>query len=164
MKRLFFLAVTLALLSASASALETGGSKSFSLHGHVAQAETPCTLNEGQMIDVPFGNVSINKVGSGQYLKNISYSINCVGIKNQIKFKMILVAPGTDWDPQAMVSSVEGLGVRIVNDGTPIALNRVFNIDLDHPPTLQAQLVTKTGLELTGRPFTAGGTLLVEYL
>jgi type 1 fimbria pilin len=164
MSRLCFLTVMLMTsYVSSVPAVQTGDSTTYAFKGHLIQANVPCTVNNGQVINVPFGNVSISKVGNGEYLQTISYTLDCGSATNSNTVSLMLQATPTDWDPQAMVASVQGLGVRILDGGTPVDLNKDIDIELDNPPELQAQLITKADVQLTEQAFTAGGTLIAEY-
>jgi type 1 fimbria pilin len=154
--------VLMAFSATCAQATTTGDSVEYAFKGHLVTSDTSCKVNDDQAISIPFGNVSIRKVASGQYMQNINYTLDC-GTGTKWSVTMTLKATPTDWDTQAMASSVSGLGVRILNAGTPVDLNTAIAIDLNNPPVLQAQLVSEQGVQLTEQPFTAGGTLIASY-
>lgn len=153
----------LIILVSPARSAQNGDNVAYAFKGHLIQSSAPCTVNNNQLINVSFGNVSVSKVSSGQYLKTIDYTLDCGSATSRNTVSMELKATSTDWDEMVMASSVSGLGVRILNNSKPIKLNSAINIDLNHPPLLQAQLVTSSQAKLTEQVFTAGGTLIAEY-
>lgn len=168
MKRRLYFSVLMFLTGTGygvyAQAEQTGDSVSYAFSGRL-MAATPCTISNDQVIDVPFGNVGINKLSSGtQYVRAINYQLDCGEMADTNTLKMILKAEPESWDAMAMMTSVDGLGVRILSDGAPMALNTSVTINPASPPQLQALLVIAPATELTEQPFSATGTLIVEYL
>ncbi|MEN4978169.1 fimbrial protein [Erwinia billingiae] len=148
---------------ASLAAAQTGDSTAYAFKGHLKQGKLPCTLNGGDVIEVPFGNVDIRKVGSGEYLENINYTLDCGSANSSNEVSFFLYATPTTWDAHAMAASAQGLGVLILNKGTPIDLNIDIPVELDNLPELQAQLVTDGKTDMTAQAFTAEGTLVGAY-
>lgn len=147
---------------------QTGDSVTYTFTGHLIQTVTPCTVNENEVINVPFGNVSVRKVTLGGYEQDINYRLDCgssVDTFNKVSIKVTATTGSPDWDNKALQSpEVPELGVEILKDGVAMELNKTISIDdPSHPPTLKAKLVTKEGAELSAQTFTAGGTLVAEY-
>lgn len=155
--------ILLTLFIGPVKATRTGDHLDYLFKGHLVQQNLPCSVNDGKVITISFGNVSISKVADGQYLQAINYTLDCGSATSSNTVSMTMKATSTDWDVQAMASSVAGLGIRILNSGDPIDLNSAINIDPGAPPTLQAQLVTAASAQLKEQEFTAGGTLMAEY-
>jgi len=158
------LPVLLALLLApGAVAQQVGDKMQVAFKGHLMPAITACQVNKDQTITAEFNNVGINKVASGQYILPLKYSLEkCDGAANTIK--MMLKATANGLDAATMSTSVAGLGVKVLKDGQPLALNQYFTIaDGQKPPQLQVQLVKDPAITLKESAFTATGTLLAEY-
>lgn len=148
--------------SCSVSAAQTGDSVNFNFTGRLVQ-QSFCIVNNDQVINVPFGNVGINKVESGRYIKDVNYQLDCKGAAPGATVNMLIKASPSAWDAMAAGTDIAGLGVRFLLEKTPMALNTAMPIDSNTPPHLQVQLVKDPSIELTEQPFTAIGTLLVTY-
>ncbi|EOZ7472401.1 fimbrial protein [Enterobacter hormaechei] len=150
------------IISASAAAVQTGDSVNFNFTGHLVQ-RSYCTVNNDQVINVPFGNVGVNKVDSGEYIQDIDYQLNCKGLAAGSTVNMMIRATPTSWDSHAAVTDVIGLGVRFLKEGQAIELNKAITVDPDSSPHLQVQLVKDPQTSLAEQQFTATGTLLASY-
>lgn len=150
------------IMSASAAAVQTGDSVNFNFTGHLVQ-QSFCTINNDQVINVPFGSVGVNKVDSGEYVQDINYQLNCKGLAADSTVNIMIRATPTSWDSHAAVTDVTGLGVRFLKESQAIELNEAIAVDPDSTPHLQAQLVKDPQTSLTGQQFTATGTLLASY-
>lgn len=145
------------------NAKQTGDSKSFLFSGTLIQT-TPCNINDDQPVMVTFGNVGISKIDTGRYVQDLHYSLNCGGATSKDKVLMLIKANPTSWDTQAIATDVTGLGAQVLKDGSPLELNTYIAIpDPASPPTLQIRLVKDPNMTLTDQPFTATGTLIIEY-
>lgn len=150
------------LYNAAANATQTGDSYKFKLTGKLVTSSR-CTVNNDQPITVDFGNVGVTKVASGQYIKDIQYTLVCKGATDASTVTMALEATAAGWDPKAMSTDVSDLGVYILKDGQPMSLNSPVAIASGNTPMLQAQLTQKTNSTLPEKKFTSSGTLVVEY-
>lgn len=102
-----------------ASANQVGDRVTYAFTGKLIAASA-CTVNNNKIIDVPFGNVGINKLTNGtDYTQNISWTLECGSLTDSNTLQMIIKATPESWDQKAMSSSVTGLGIRILKDGTP---------------------------------------------
>ena len=127
------------------------------------EASTQCTVNEGQPVEVHFGNVGIKKVESGKYLEPVPYRLDCGSANSTNTVSLKLKAIPAAWDAHAMSTSAEGLGVYILHAGDPIELNSALPVDPADPPMFEALLVQDPTAALSEQPFSATGTLLAEY-
>ncbi len=146
-----------------AQAKSTGDDVKFSFEGRLQAIRTACqiTNGKGEMIETVFGNVGINKVASGQYIKPLDYQLSNCGSGSNAIFMTFKAIP-SGFDETAISTNVNGLGVKILKDGQPLKLNETFKI-VD-APQLQVQLVKDPAITLQAIPFTAIGTLVVEYI
>ncbi|HDL7412801.1 TPA: fimbrial protein, partial [Yersinia enterocolitica] len=63
----------------------------------------------------------------------------------------------------AIQTDVQHLGIRILKNGIPFALNTRVAYDKNNPPELKAVPVKATGSTLSEGSFEATATLLVDY-
>ncbi|ELY4671737.1 fimbrial protein [Cronobacter muytjensii] len=145
-------------------AAQMGDKKSYNFTGLMVET-TPCVINGDQPIMVIFGNVGISKIDKGRYVQDLHYSLNCGGATSKDKVWMFIKANPTNWDAKAIATNVTGLGVQILNEGSPLELNTNITIsDPANPPALQVLLVKNPKVTLIDQPFTSTGTLIVEYV
>lgn len=124
-----------------------------------------CTVNNEETIEIRFGDVAIDKIDGSNYLKTIGLYVYCDGPNKDNVFMETVTFGGTatDFNPAAIDTDVEGLGIEIRQNGTPLAVGDVLKFaDLDFP-TLQAVPVKKSGVSLPEGAFEAWATVKVEY-
>ncbi|MGW1445100.1 fimbrial protein [Serratia rhizosphaerae] len=123
----------------------------------------PCQINNNKVIDVPFGEIGINRVDGKNYLKQVEAPLKCDD--SQLKWDLWLEVHGqaTAFDKAAVQSSVTDLGIHLMMDGKPLELNKPVLITPAPTLKLQAVPVKKAGAELPEGAFDASATLLVEY-
>jgi len=160
---LFLLIVLTGVYTSGANAEQKGDSISFKFTGRLHELSY-CSVNNDQPINVPFGNVGINKVTSGLYVQNINYTLSCEGVPAGATVEMMIQSSATAaWDVQAITTGVDGLGIKILNDGSPIDINKSISVSPENPPKLQALLVKDPDLTLTAQSFNSTATLLASY-
>lgn len=145
-------------------AKQTGDSVRYDFTGTL-RAMTQCKVNDDQVINVPFGNVSVNKVDSGIYFRTINYSLDCgsVGASNTVL--MTLRATPVATSDSTIATSAAGLWAQFYKEGAPVPLNKEFKIDdPTSPPKLEVKLVKDPDTDFKEGAFTATATLMVEYL
>ncbi|QHB31512.1 fimbrial protein [Yersinia canariae] len=125
----------------------------------------PCVINGGNTIDVPFGeNLGVNKIDGINYTQNVPYSMTCETVSSSLELGLTIVSASvTTFDPAAIQSDVPNLGIRILKNGVPFALNTRISYDKNNPPVLKAVPVKSTGATLSEGSFEATATLLVDY-
>jgi len=162
-RRIIALFVLLVLLPWQIQALQTGDRAKIEFSGRMVALPT-CQVSSDRVMAVAFGNVAINKIDSGEFIRPLLYSLtNCGTADNTVR--MLFKATPGEFDTSSMSTSMAGLEVKILKDGQPLALNQFFKIaDPQNPPELKMQLVQVPGVKLQESPFTAVGTLLAEYL
>lgn len=129
-------------------------------------APPPCTLDEGRVIDVDFGQrVGIRKVNGVNYLQPVPYRVACTGDAGTQPWEMVLTFSGTPtiFDEAAVQTDKAGLGIRILKEGLPFKLNTPVKITPGNYPKLEAVPVQSPGATLTEGPFEALATLRVDY-
>lgn len=147
----------------SVQAAVTGDIIEYTFGGRLVAQRTTCIVNDNREIDIQFGNVNITKVSTGQYILDIKYTLDCGNATDINTVYMKIQAISEPWDDKAINTSADGLGVRILSDGTSMELNKDIKINIANQPVLQAQLVQKPDTTLSEQSFSAVGSLLVEY-
>lgn len=143
---------------------QTGDSVMFKFTGRL-QAATPCTISNDKVIAVEFGNVAINRVDEGSYIREVKYTLDCGSAGSTNTVSMVFMAVSVPSDTAAFASSAPGLWVKVLKDGQPLALNKSFMVaSPQSPPRIDVQLVKDPASVLTEQDFTATGTLMAEYL
>lgn len=123
-----------------------------------------CVINNGQRIDVDFGQkVGIGKVDGQNYLQTVNYRIECEPDGSGQTLGLTLVAAASGFDNAAVPTNVPDLAVRLLLAGNAFVLNKRVTIDAANPPTLQAVPVKRQGAGLTPQTFSAQATLLADY-
>jgi type 1 fimbria pilin len=124
----------------------------------------PCTINDGGMVDVDFGErVGINKVNGVNYLKPMDYRITCESGATGLDMTLTLSGTETGYDQAAVQTDMADLGIKVLQNGTPFTLNTPLSIDPQNPPVLEAVPVKTPGATLTEGVFVATATLKAEY-
>ena len=132
-------------------------------HGELVEPPS-CTISEGQVIDVPFGlNIAVRKLDGVNYRQVVNYKIHC-GV-GQLEWSLSLKIAGqaTTFNPAALQTSVEGLGIEMLQDGKPLRLNTSMAIEPKHPPALEAVPVKDPAVKLLATAFEVTATLTAEY-
>ncbi|WP_273974771.1 MULTISPECIES: fimbrial protein [Serratia] len=142
------------------------GEADMTFHGTLI-APPDCTLNDGELIDVDFGEqVGIGKVDGNNYRQKVNYQITCErqSAGNEYgSLSLSLEGVAAAFDAQALGTDRADLGIRIYQDGTPFAPNTRIDIELANPPELNAVPVKRPGATLEKGTFEAWATLLAEY-
>ncbi|MEH5096716.1 MULTISPECIES: fimbrial protein [Atlantibacter] len=136
-----------------------------SFHGTLI--EPPCTINNDQTIDVPFGeDLGVNKIDGTNYLKAVDYQITCNASYSANNLAIVIdTANPTVFDDSAVRTSKSGLGIRILVDSQPVMFGeRIAVNNLNSPPLIQAVPVRDPAVSLTEGPFEATLTLRSDYL
>ncbi len=124
----------------------------------------PCTINDGGKVDVDFGNrVGVSKVDGVSYMQPVNYRITCTPGAGKWNMTLEVVGTPADYDDAAIVSNMDDLAVRLLQNGKPFTLNKPVSIKLNTPPTLEAVPVKRPGATLKEGAFEAAATLLAVY-
>lgn len=124
----------------------------------------PCTINSGGLIDVNFQQrVGINKVDGVNYLQTIDYKLVCDPSTNPWEVRLTVSGNATAYDPAAVQTNIDGLGIRLLQNGLPFTLNTSIIVPHGGSMVLQAVPVKKPGVTLPEGAFEASATLQAEY-
>ncbi len=124
-----------------------------------------CTINDGNQIDVNFGDkVGVSKVDGENYRQSMNYQINCNNVSNSPwSMTLALIGNATVFDQEALLTNNDNLGIRIYQNGEPFRPGSELVINSGSPPHLEAVPVKKAGATLRTGAFEAWATLKVDY-
>lgn len=125
----------------------------------------PCVINGGSTIDVAFGeNLGVNKIDGINYTQTVPYSVTCDSVSGGLELGLTIVSASvTAFDSSAIPTNIQNMGIRLLKDGIPFALNTRVAYDQNNPPVLKAVPVKAVGATLSEGAFEATATLLVDY-
>ncbi|WP_248945094.1 fimbrial protein [Serratia silvae] len=124
----------------------------------------PCTINDGNRIDVDFGErVGINKVDGVNYRQRLNYQITCEETASNSVLTLSLSGGATGFDSEALRTDKAGLGIRVYQNDQPFTPNSSLKIDQTNLPRLEAVPVKNAGATLTEGAFEAWATLRADY-
>lgn len=122
-----------------------------------------CVINGDRVIEVNFGkNLVTTQVDGQHYMKTLDYQLTCKNNKNnalQIQFK----GASTGFNTGALQTNQADLGIALIANGQPLAINSWVNFTYPNKPLLQAVPVKRPGGLLKAGDFSAGATLMVGY-
>lgn len=135
-----------------------------SFHGTLVAP--PCTINNGQIIDVFFGtNLGVNKIDGNNYKQPVNYSVDCdAGYSvNNLAIVVDTAAPAA-FDTAAVMTNKTGLGIRILVDGVAVTFaERIPLTNPTSPPKIEAVPVQDPSVTLNEGAFEATMTLRADY-
>ncbi|WP_426766912.1 fimbrial protein [Erwinia aphidicola] len=164
MKYSMLLALALVLPAIEASA----GVATVSLTGTLLMTPScKVTSADNRRIEVSFGDsVGISRVDGVQYRQPLNYHISCDNSK-PAKTGLVLTLKGDiasfDTSKAALQTSVKGLGIRILQNGSPMVINQPIKVTPTALPALEAVLVKQSDVTLQEGPFDAVATLMADY-
>lgn len=123
-----------------------------------------CTINNDQRIDIDFGaKISIAMIDGNNYREPINYQITCTPGTVKPDMAMVIMATDMPSDNTAIQTDNYFLGIRLLQNTTPVILNQEIIFDPASPPVLEAVPVTSDQSALTEGRFFASATIKVEY-
>ncbi|XNS20184.1 fimbrial protein [Serratia ureilytica] len=126
-------------------------------------APLPCVLNGNQPIEVNFGDeVLTTRINGENYLTPVDYKFTCTEPEKN-GMRLLLAGTGAGFDGKLLQTSVGGLGIAFLNNGSRIALNSWQNFTYPALPKLEAVPVKQANATLPTGEFTASATLRVDY-
>ena len=123
----------------------------------------PCHINNDQAINIHFGNVGVHKVDGTNYTQPINYQLKCDEQDPGLTLKMYVKGTQTGYDTAAITTTAPSLGIRILQNGQPMDINKGLVINYQSPPDLKAVPVQQPGSTLQEGGFQATATLMAEY-
>lgn len=158
------LLLTCGLMGVAVNAQAVDGEADMIFRGTLI-APPPCTLNDGNQVDVDFGaRVGINKVDGVNYRQRLNYQLTCNNpLGGNWALTLSLSGNAAEFDREALLTDKVNLGVRIYQNDTVFTPNSTLKIDLANPPRLEAVPVKNAGATLTEGAFEAWATLRADY-
>lgn len=159
---------TLAMLSIATLPLPCVGADNLQFTGNLLAPPGCVVSDKGGRIDVRFrSNIAVNRIDGELYRQAIPYQIECPGTSGTgITWHMRLTLKGAyaHFDPTALKSSVNDLGIKVLLGGTALIPNepREINVNASTPPALEAVPVKLIGAALPSTDFTASALLMAE--
>lgn len=138
------------------------GSTDINFHGTLI-SPPPCEINEGNDINVPFGDIGINKVDGVNYLKTLDYTVTCDESTEPWSMYLTLTGEMTSYDTAAVNTSAQGLGIKVFQGGRPFTLGEPVPVNPTALPVLTAVPVKDPSATLTEGDFVGTATLKAEY-
>jgi type 1 fimbria pilin len=125
----------------------------------------PCTINDGERVDVDFGErVGINKVDGVNYRQIMNYQITCDNAgSGSWALTLSLTGAAAGFDEQALQTNKTELGIRVYQNDKPFTPGSTLAIDISNPPRLEAVPVKREGATLTEGAFESWATLRADY-
>ncbi|HHR6038869.1 TPA: fimbrial protein [Providencia alcalifaciens] len=163
-KTLKVLLLASSLIAGISSVQAKDGEADMTFHGTLI-APPPCTINDGNQIDVDFGDrVGINKVDGENYRQQLNYQITCDSAENASwALKLSLSGSAAGFDNDALMTNKSGLGIRVYQNDKSFTPNSMLKINLANPPHLEAVPIKQAGATLTEGVFEAWATLRADY-
>ncbi len=125
-------------------------------------APPPCTINDDRPIEVDFGDVMTTRVDGDNYRMPVNYTLSCDGASSNA-MKLQVQGNGASFDGSVLQTNKVGLGIKLQQGDSKLAVNSWLNFTYPNAPALWAVPVKQSGATLTGGEFTAGATMKVAY-
>ncbi|WP_193016285.1 fimbrial protein [Proteus sp. FME41] len=125
-------------------------------------APPPCVINNGQMVEVNFGEVMSTRIDGTNYKQPITYNVECKKMPTNA-MKISVVGGSAGFDNNALKTNITGLGVHILYQNKMLRLGQTVNFTYPDIPALEAIPVRDYSATLTGGDFSAIATLRIEY-
>ncbi|OQV36223.1 fimbrial protein [Serratia marcescens] len=125
-------------------------------------APPPCTINDDRPIEVDFGDVMTTRVEGDNYRMPVNYTLSCTEASSNA-MRLQVQGNGASFDGSVLRTNKTGLGIRLQQGDSKLAVNSWLNFTYPNVPALWATPVKQSGATLTGGEFTAGATMKVAY-
>lgn len=159
--------LTALLVAATGGLVQAASAKDVNMTFHGTLVAPPCTISNGQTIEVDFGDdLGVEKIDGNNYKQNVNYSITCTTGYTPYNLAVVVdTASPASFDSSAIQTDKPDLGIRILVDGQPATFaQRVAVSDSTTPPKIEAVPVQSLGAVLSAGTFEASMTLRVDYI
>ncbi|MGL5425994.1 fimbrial protein [Serratia fonticola] len=129
-------------------------------------APLPCRLNDGNVVEVDFGNDMLTKNVDGKnYSQPIPFNLVCSGASNNAMKFRIQGTKASFGGTNILMTSNTNLGIAIQIKGFGLTVPINSDVKFTYPKTLplEAVPVKRPGSTLRSGKFTAGAILTVDY-
>lgn len=162
-----YLTVTGLLVTGGGIFTPKSPAKDFTVTLSVTVARGTCDIygvnGAGQPIDVDMGDMIISNIDGMHYQKNIPYELACSDTTDNPALRIMFGGTGADFNNRVLATSNINLGLQLKVDNISADLNSWHNFNYASKPELSVIPVTGGNGETEDGPFTAAGTLRVEY-
>ncbi|WP_210504815.1 fimbrial protein [Pantoea ananatis] len=124
-------------------------------------APPPCVINDDRPVEVEFGDVMTTRVDGSNYRRPVNYTLSCTSTSNAMKLQV--KGNGAAFDVTVLQTNKAGLGIKLLQGDSKLAINSWLNFTYPNKPELWAVPVKQAGATLTGGEFSAGATMAVDY-
>ncbi|EQC01643.1 fimbrial protein [Photorhabdus temperata subsp. temperata] len=128
----------------------------------VVIAPPPCVINNGNTIDVDFGEVMITRIDGVNYMKPVKYTVKCEKMPANA-MKMMISGNTASFDRAVLQTNHTGLGIAVIHNGQKLPVNDWMKFTYPDFPELHAVPVKNMTAVLKGGGFGAAATMMVEY-
>jgi type 1 fimbria pilin len=130
---------------------------------HVKVETSPCVINNGEMINVNFGdNLLTTLIDGNEYKKAITYSLDCAQRTNNA-LKLKISGTASTFNNSALQTNKENIGIKLFSNGQTLPVNQWINFDGNVAPQLSAAPIKLTENPLKGGAFAASATMMIDY-
>ncbi|CNC53431.1 exported pilin protein [Yersinia intermedia] len=129
-------------------------------------APASCVLNDGNAVNVDFGNDMVTKkVDGSNYKRPIPVNLVCTGVTNNAMKFQLKGTRASFGGTNILATNNPNLGIAIQILGLNVAVPLNSNVSFTYPNIvkLQAVPVKKPDSTLSSGKFSAGATLTVDY-
>ncbi|MEQ5974128.1 fimbrial protein [Serratia liquefaciens] len=122
----------------------------------------PCTINNNQDIIVAFGEMMATRVDGNNYRMPVNYTLDCKNAPSSA-MKLQMQGSSASFDGTLLGTDNPALGIKILNDATPLSVNTWMNFTYPDKPELWAVPVKRSGVTLATGEFFATATMKIDY-
>lgn len=128
-------------------------------------APPPCIINDGNLIEVDFGEVMSSRIDGTAYKKNVQYTVKCNKMPASAKnaMKMSVQGDKAGFDRQSLATNIGGLGIAIQYNNSKLPVGQTVNFIYPNAPQFSVVPVRDLTANLKGGYFESIATLLIEY-
>lgn len=125
-------------------------------------APPPCIINNGNLIDVNFGEVMSTRIDGTAYKKEVQYTIECHKMPTNT-MKMSIQGGKANFDTQSLSTNIDGLGIAILYNNRKLPVGQTVNFIYPNAQQFSVVPVRDQTQTLKGGYFESIATLLIEY-
>lgn len=128
-------------------------------------APPPCIINDGNLIEVNFGEVMSSRIDGSAYKKDVQYKVQCNKMPESAKNAMKMSVQGTKagFDNQSLSTNIDGLGIAVLYNNSKLPVGKTVDFIYPNAPQFSVVPVRDLTANLKGGYFESIATLLIEY-
>ncbi|HCC0888760.1 TPA: fimbrial protein [Salmonella enterica] len=131
------------------------------------QPAVECIINSGSMLEVHFGTIVTDKIDGLNYLTDVPLTLDCSNVDAEARSGKTLTleysGTTTRFTADAIVTSMEGLGIELQQNGKIFQPGESLIISEASLPVLKAVPIKEPGKNLAEGNFEAFAILVAEY-